>query len=114
MDHFTRYIWFYPLKQKSKVKDIFIKFKVIVEKHFDKTIKTLYTDNDGEYIALAHFLSTNDISHLTTPPHTPEHNGFSERRHLHIVVTGLTLLSHATLPLNYWPYALATTVYLIN
>ena len=114
VDHFTRYIWFYPLKQKSEVKDIFIRFKAIVEKHFDKPIKTLYSDNGGEYIALANFLSTNGISHLTTPPHTPEHNGFSERRHLHIVVTGLTLLSHATLPLNYWPYALATTVYLIN
>ena len=26
LDHFTKYIWFYPLKQKSKVKDIFIIF----------------------------------------------------------------------------------------
>ena len=114
VDHFTRYIWFYPLKKKSEVKETFIRFKSIVEKYFDKTIKTLYSDNGGEYIALAHFLSTNGISHLTTPPHTPEHNGFSERRHLHIVETGLALLSHASLPLTYWPYALATTVYLIN
>ena len=114
VDHFTRYIWFYPLKQKSDVKDIFIRFKAIVEKYFDKTIKTLYSDNDGEYIALASFLSINGISHLTTPPHTPEHNGFSERRHLHIVETGLTLLSHASLPLIYWPSAFATAVYLIN
>ena len=36
IDHFTKYIWFYPLKQKSEVKDIFIRFKTIVEKHFDK------------------------------------------------------------------------------
>ena len=114
MDHFTRYFWFYPLKQKLEVKETFIRFKSIVEKYFDKTIKTLYSDNGGEYIALAHFLSTNGISHLTTPPHTPEHNGFSECRHLHIVETGLALLSHASLPLTYWPYALATSVYLIN
>ena len=114
MDHFTRYIWFYPLKQKSKVKDIFIRFKVIVEKHFDKTIKTLYSDNGGEFIALAHFFSTNGISHLTTPPHTPEHNDFSEQRHLHIVEIGLALLSHASLPLSYWTSVFSTTVYLIN
>ena len=107
-------ICFYPLKQKSEVKDIFIRFKAIVEKHFAKTIKTLYSNNGGEYITLAHFISTNGISHLTIPPHTPEHDGFSERRHLHIVETGLALLSHASLPLSYWPYALATTVYLIN
>ena len=49
VDHFTRYIWFYPLKQKSEVKDIFIRFKALVEKHFDKPIKTLYFDNGGEY-----------------------------------------------------------------
>jgi hypothetical protein len=114
VDHFTKYIWFYPIKQKSDVKDIFIRFKAIVEKHFDKTIKTLYSDNGGEYIALAHFLSIHGISHLTTPPHTPEHNGFSERRHLHIVETGLALLSHASLPLTYWPSAFATAVSLIN
>ena len=39
---------------------------------------------------------------------------FSEPRHFHVLETGLALLSHASLPLNYWSYALATTVYLIN
>ena len=48
------------------------------------------------------------------PPHTPEHNGFFERRHPHIVETGLTLLSHASIPLTYWPHAFTTTIYLIN
>jgi len=63
---------------------------------------------------LKEFFATHGISHLTTPPHTPEHNGFDERRHRHIVETGLTLLTHASLPLSFWSYALATTVYLIN
>ena len=85
-----------------------------MEKYFEKKIKTFYSDNGGEYIALAHFLSINGILHLTPPPHTPEHNGFSERRHLHIVETGLALLSNASIPLNYWTYAFAVAVYLIN
>jgi histone deacetylase 1/2 len=114
IDHFTKYIWFYPLKNKSDVKEVFIRFRAIVEKHFNSTIKTLYSDNGGEYISLANFLSTNGISHLTTPPHTPEHNGYSERRHLHIVETGLALLTHASLPHSYWTYAFSTAVYLIN
>ena len=100
IDHFTKYIWFYPVKHKSEVKTVFIRFKAITENHFHSSIKTLYSDNGGEYIALANFLFTSGISHLTTPPHTPEHNGFSERRHLHIVETGLALLSHASLPLS--------------
>lgn len=56
----------------------------------------------------------NGISHLTFPPHTPQHNEISERKHRHIVETGLTLLNQASIPLNYWTYAFAATIYLIN
>ena len=63
-------------KKKSEIKIFLSDLKPLLKKHFDKTIKTLYFDNGGEYIALAHFLSPNGISHLTTPPHTPEHNVF--------------------------------------
>ncbi|KAL6350142.1 hypothetical protein AAG906_004080 [Vitis piasezkii] len=47
-------------------------------------------------------------------PYTPQQNGVSERRHRHIVETGQTLLSHASLPSEYWAYAFATATYLIN
>ena len=54
------------------------------------------------------------MSHLTSPLHTPEHNGYSEHRDHHIVETSLSLLSHASMPLSHWYYALSTIVYLIN
>ena len=114
VDYFTKYIWLYPLKQKSHVNDIFVRFKAITEKHFNQNIHTLYYDNNGEYVALTNLLAFHGISHLTTPPHTLEHNGFSERKHLHIVETGLTLLSRASIPLCHWTHAFATTVCLIN
>ena len=37
----------------------------------------------------------------------------SERCHLHIVETGLALLTHASLSLAYWSHAFANLVYLI-
>jgi len=114
VDHFTRYTWLYPLKQKSEVKEVFVAFKALVENRFQCRIRTLYSDNGGEFVAMRSFLTTHGISHLTTPPHTPEHNGISERKHRHIVETSLTLLSHASVPKSYWPYAFATAVYLIN
>ncbi|CAL2268722.1 unnamed protein product [Prunus armeniaca] len=40
--------------------------------------------------------------HLPTPP---QHNGYAERHHRHIVETGLTLLHQAFMPLLYWSYA---------
>ena len=38
----------------------------------------------------------------------------SERRHRHLVVTGLTLLTNAHMSLSYWPYVFQTAAYLIN
>ncbi|KAL9239991.1 hypothetical protein vseg_014258 [Gypsophila vaccaria] len=114
VDHFTKYIWLYPLKFKSDTYNVFIRFKALVEKKFQHPIKTLYSDNGGEFLKLASFLATNGISHLTSPPHTPEHNGYAERRHRHIVDTGLALLNHASLPLHFWSHTFQTASYLIN
>ena len=101
VDHFTKYIWFYPLRRKSDVHSTFVVFKQLVENYFTTTIKTLYTDNGGEFLVLQSFLTTHDITHLTTPPHTPEHNGYYEHRHQHIVETGLLLLHQASIPLTF-------------
>lgn len=105
---------FIHLKQKSQVFDVFTKIRSLVENQFQFKLKTLCSDNGGEYIGLLHFLATHGISHFTTPPHTPDHNGLAERRHRHRVETGLSLLSHASMPRSYWTYAFAAAVYLIN
>jgi hypothetical protein len=114
VDHFSKYVWLYPLKNKSDVSFIFPKFKSVVEKFFNLPIVSLYSDNGGEFIKLKSFLSQNGISHFTTPPHTPELNATAERRHRHIVETGRTLLHHANLPHKFWSFAFTTAAYLIN
>ena len=114
VDHFTRYTWFYPLQRKSDVKSIFIRFKAIVENYFKNKIVTFYFDNGGEFTALKDFFQIHGISHHTSPPHTPEHNGISERKHRHVVKIGLSLLTHASLPQNFWSFAFSTAIYLIN
>lgn len=45
--------------------------------YFQTNIKILYSDNGGEYVALASFRATNGVNHLTSPPHTPQHNGYA-------------------------------------
>jgi transposase InsO family protein len=114
VDHFICYTWFYPLQRKSDVKSTFIRFKAIVENYFKHKIITFYSDNGGEFTALKDFFQTHGISHHTSPPHTPEHNGISECKHRHIVETGLSLLTHASLPQNFWSFAFSTAIYLIN
>ena len=85
-----------------------------MENRFNTKIKSLYFDNGGEHVGLKTYLSIHGISHYTTAPHTPQQNGMSERRHRHLVETGLTLLTDARMPLSYWPYAFQTVAYLIN
>ena len=62
---------FIPWKKKSNVLDIFIRFKVLLEKIYNKQIIQLYTDNGGEYLALKIFLAHLSVFYLTTSPLLP-------------------------------------------
>ena len=99
---------------KSGVSNIFPHFKKFVETRLKKSIKTLYSNIGGEFIALKSYLLHHGITHYTTAPYTPQQNSVSERRHCHLVETGLTLLHDANLDFSYWPYAFQTSSYLIN
>ena len=71
VDHFTKYVWLYPLRLKSDVFSVFRQYKVLVEKFFKRPIVTVYSDGGGEYTALKSFLATKWIQHLKTPHQTP-------------------------------------------
>jgi len=114
MDAYTKYIWFFPLAAKSDVFKIFLQFQALVELQFDTKIKFVQTDWGGEYRKLNTYFKTIGIHHRLICPHTHEQNGTVERRHRHIVETGLTLLGQCKAPLKFWSYAFETAVYLIN
>lgn len=54
------------------------------------------------------------ISHWVLCPHMHQQNDIVERKHLHIVETGLALLAQASLPVRFLDEAFLTTCYLIN
>lgn len=62
VDHFTHYVWFYPLRNKSDVCHIFIRWKAVVENKFNHKLKTFYSDNGGEYLALRDDLALSGFS----------------------------------------------------
>lgn len=49
IDDFSRYVWVYFMKEKSKTFSNFKEFKEIMEAEVDKRIRCLRTDNVGEY-----------------------------------------------------------------
>ena len=99
---------------KFDVYTIFPKFKSMVENYFKTSLITLYTDGETEYKSLQSYFVSQGIQHQVSPPYTLEHVGSTERKHRHVVETGLAMLHTASLPLKYWSHAFLAAAYLIN
>lgn len=115
VDDFTKYCWLFPLKLKSEVTSYVQAFKAFVANHFSLSIKTIRSDNGGEFLSkLMHiFFAHFGIVHETSCPHTLEQNGVAERKHRHIIETAITLLQQANLPITFWLEAITTALYLM-
>lgn len=88
----------------------------MVENQFSTTIKTLRSNGGGEYIfkAVTSYLASHGIAHQISCPYTPQQNDLMERKHRHLKETTITLLSQASLPSQYWSFAIQTNVSRIN
>ena len=60
------------------------------------------------------FLQQSGILHRFSCPYTSTQNGRVERKHRHVVETGLALLAHASLPMKFWQHAFQSATFLIN
>jgi hypothetical protein len=99
---------------KSEVFQKFVEFQQLVERQFDRKICAIQTDWGGEYQKVNPFFTKIGISHLVSCPHTHQQNEAPEQKHRHIVKVGLSLLSHASMPLKFWDEAFLSARYLIN
>ena len=114
IDDYSRFCWIYLLKHKSDVEQVFYAFQAHVERLLSSKIKAVQSDWGGEYHKLHRYFQRTGISHRVSCPHTSQQNGVAERKHRHLVETGLALLAHASLPLRFWDEAFLTACYLIN
>lgn len=101
-------------KAKSDLYASFFHFKAQAELQLNTRLMMLQTDWGGEYRRLNSYVRQNGIIFRQTCPYTSEQNGIVERKHRHIVETGLTLLAQADIPFIYWTEAFSTAVHLIN
>ena len=81
VDDHSRKLFVYFLRNKSDVFSKFKEFHVAVERQTSLKLKTLRTDNGGEYVSreFGGYLSSHGIQHQRTVPHTPQQNGIAER-----------------------------------
>lgn len=99
MDSFSHFTWLFSICSKYYVTIIFLNFQKLLERLFDKKIKSLQRDWGGEYRGLHNILVSQGITHNVTCPHTHHQNGLVEHKHHHLVETGLSLLAHSSFPL---------------
>jgi len=114
IDDYSKFTWIYLLWHKSEAFQRFLDFQNIVERMFDRKIVAMQTDWGGEYQKLNSFFQRIGISHHVSCPYAHQQNGSAKRKHRHIVEVGLSLLTHASMPLKFWDEALITATYLIN
>ena len=125
VDDRSRYAWIYPIQAKSDVFETFKTWLAMVENsaskrlkvlQWSKRLKTLQSDNGGEYLsnAMIRFLEERGIQHRLTTPHNPHQNGVAERMNRTLCELVRTMLNHKKLPKEFWAEALNVAVHVRN
>lgn len=116
IDDHSRMVTVFLIKNKSQVFDCFVKFKNLCENQLNRKIKTLRTDNGGEYCSrkFQELCEKNGIVHQKSCPYTPQQNGLAERYNRTIVERARCMLFDANLPRSFWGEAILTAVKIMN
>lgn len=110
----TKFNWWFSMKKKSDVLDIFIIFMNQIKKQLDQINQQIQMYNGNEFLGLKQFLEKHRIGHYWACPHTHQQMGVVERRHHHIIDMGLMLLNQASLQHEFWSFAFAIVAFLYN
>lgn len=104
----------YLLRNKSDVAAKFANFVALAQNQIGKRVKTLRSDNGGEYTSgeMAKFCSNHGIVQKFTPPYTPQLDGVAERMNRTLVECARCMMEHAGLSKVYWGEAVMTAMFL--
>ena len=116
IDDYSRCVTVYPITHKSEVLDKFKEWEAVVTNQADCKIKTLRTDNGGEYMSaeFQSFIKEKGIHHETTVPHSPQQNGIAERMNRTLQEAALSMILHAGLSKSFWGEAVCSAAYIRN
>jgi transposase InsO family protein len=116
IDDYSRKTWIYFMKIKDEVFSQFQEFKSLVENQRGRKIKTLRSDNGGEYTSKAFkdFCAGARIKRELTVPYNPQQNGVAKRKNRAIIGATKAMLYDQDLPMFLCVEACNTTVYMQN
>ncbi|KAJ0726006.1 putative RNA-directed DNA polymerase [Helianthus annuus] len=116
IDDYSRFTWFYPLKTKTGFYTVLPVFIKLVQTQFSRKIKIFQSDGGTEFVnhTVRKIFEENGTFHRYSCPYTPQQNGRAERKHRHIVETGLAMLFNSRVPTSYWVDAFSSATFIIN
>ena len=126
IDDHSRFCFFYMLKTKDEVFQMFLRWLKFVQNQTgrqvksitarDSVLKALRTDNGGEYLShrFTKELERHGIEHQRTVPYNPQQNGLAERFNRTLMDLVRSMLRHKKLPNKFWAEALNVAVYVRN
>ena len=94
----------------------FKEFKALIENHSEKRIKTLRSNNGGEYTSkeIEALCKEAGIKRELTTPYNPQQNGVAKRKNRTIMEVVNTMIHDQDLPMHLWDEDARTTVYVQN
>ena len=116
IEDYSRYEYVYLMQRKSETFGKFKEFLAEAERQLGKSLLCLRSDRGGEYLDTEfkdHLIEHGIVSHLTVPG-MPQQNSVAERRNRTTLDMVRSMMSHSSLPLSFWGYALQTAVYILN
>ena len=114
IDEYTRYSWVRFLKRKSEAGAAMKSMVQQAERQTGRKLKSLRSDNGGEYIAMDPFLKDEGIDHEYSPAYSHESNGMAERFNRTIITMARSMLNSSGMNLSFWSEAIDTAVYTKN
>nr|GEZ47179.1 ribonuclease H-like domain-containing protein [Tanacetum cinerariifolium] len=116
LDHYSYFVWVYPLIHKSDILSKFMLFRNYVRTQFKCEIHSFQCDHGGEFDnrTLHKLFADNGIQIHFSCPKTSQQNGKSERMVRTINNIIRTLLFQANLPPTFWVEALNMAIHLLN
>lgn len=102
VDACSRYDWIYLVKHKNDALSAFKLFQSYVSTQFNAKIKEIQSNFRGGFRPFTKLLNKQGIIHVLTFLRTSHQNGVVERKRIHIIEMGLTMLVHTSTPISLW------------
>ena len=117
IDDASSLIWGFPIKHKSDVFEIFVKWHNLMKLNYPNyQVRRIRSDNGKEYMNknFEEYFNKTGIIHENSCPYTPQQNGRAEVQNRILLNSVRCMLSQSGLDPCFWAEAFMTSIYIKN